>query len=83
MYLEHFGLGSDPFSLRPHLRFLYDSTAFEETMSHLVYGLENGEDLTLITVEIGTGKLLDKLGSQILREAGDDGKANLLAYVTR
>ena len=58
MYLEHFGLGSDPFSLRPHLRFLYDSTAFEETMSHLVYGLENGEDLTLITGEIGTGKTL-------------------------
>ncbi len=58
MYLEHFGLVSDPFSLRPHLRFLYDSTPFEETMSHLVYGLENGEDIIGITGEIGTGKTM-------------------------
>lgn len=58
MYLDHFGLGSDPFSLRPHLRFLFDSAVFEETMSHLVYGLEGGEDVVLITGEIGTGKTL-------------------------
>lgn len=58
MYLEHFGLYTAPFSLVPHLRFLYQSKAFEETMAHLVYGLEGGEDFILITGEIGSGKTL-------------------------
>lgn len=58
MYLDHFGLYTAPFSLVPHLRFLYQSKAFEETMAHLVYGLEGGEDFILITGEIGSGKTL-------------------------
>ena len=58
MYLEHFGLYTAPFSLVPHLRFVYLSTAFEETMAHLLYGLEGGEDIILITGEIGSGKTL-------------------------
>ena len=58
MYLDHFGLYTAPFSLVPHLRFLYLSTAFEETMAHLLYGLEGGEDIILITGEIGSGKTL-------------------------
>ncbi|MDO9172964.1 MAG: AAA family ATPase, partial [bacterium] len=58
MYHDHFGLYTAPFSLSPHLHFVFRSTAFEETMAHLVYGLEGGEDLILITGEIGTGKTL-------------------------
>ncbi len=58
MYHEHFGFFTSPFSLSPHLQFLYRSSAFEETMAHLVYGLEGGEDIILITGEIGTGKTL-------------------------
>jgi len=58
MYHDHFGLYTAPFSLSPHLHFVFRSTAFEETMAHLVYGLEGGEDLVLITGEIGTGKTL-------------------------
>ncbi|MBK9304302.1 MAG: hypothetical protein IPM94_10540 [bacterium] len=40
MYHDHFGLYTAPFSLSPHLHFVFRSTAFEETMAHLVYGLE-------------------------------------------
>lgn len=58
MYLDHFGLVADPFSLSPRLDFLYISDAFEESMAHLAYGLENGETITLITGVIGTGKTL-------------------------
>jgi general secretion pathway protein A len=58
MYLDHFGLYTAPFSLVPHLRFLYLSSAFEETTAHLLYGLEGGEDIILITGEIGSGKTL-------------------------
>ena len=49
MYHDHFGFYTAPFSLSPHLHFVYASGAFEETMAHLVYGLEGGEDLILIT----------------------------------
>lgn len=58
MYLDHFGLYTAPFSLSPHLRFVYHSTAFEETMAHLIYGIDGGEDILLITGAIGTGKTL-------------------------
>jgi len=58
MYLEHFGLGVNPFSLSPKLDFLYKSGTFEESMAHLVYGLDNHEAIVLITGPIGTGKTM-------------------------
>ncbi|MFH1841971.1 MAG: AAA family ATPase [bacterium] len=58
MYLDHYGLVTDPFSLTPRLDFLYSSGAYEESFAHLAYALENGEALTLITGPIGIGKTL-------------------------
>jgi type II secretory pathway predicted ATPase ExeA len=58
MYLDHFGLRTDPFPLYPSLKFVFMSTPFEETMAHLAYGLENEEDIILISGPIGTGKTL-------------------------
>ncbi len=58
MYQSFFGLHSDPFALGPSLRFLYRSRAHAETMAHLGYGLEQGEDIILIVGAIGTGKTL-------------------------
>ncbi len=58
MYLEHFGLGVNPFSLSPKLDFLYKSGTFEESMAHLIYGLDHHEAIVLITGAIGTGKTM-------------------------
>lgn len=58
MYLEHFGLTVNPFGMSPRLDFLYKSGAFEESMAHLVYGLDNNEAIILITGAIGTGKTM-------------------------
>jgi general secretion pathway protein A len=58
MFRDHFGLHADPFALSPSLKFLYMSKALEETMAHLAYGLEQGEDFILITGAIGTGKTI-------------------------
>ncbi|MEZ4389350.1 MAG: AAA family ATPase [Candidatus Krumholzibacteriia bacterium] len=58
MYQDHFGLHADPFALSPNLKFLYRSQAHAETMAHLGYGLEQGEDIILISGAIGTGKTL-------------------------
>jgi general secretion pathway protein A len=58
MYQSHFGLHDDPFALGPNLRFLFRSRAHAETMAHLGYGLDQGEDIVLISGAIGTGKTL-------------------------
>lgn len=58
MYLEHFGLTVSPFGIMPRLDFLYKSGAFEESMAHLVYGLDNSEAVVMITGAIGTGKTM-------------------------
>jgi len=58
MYQSFFGLHRDPFALGPSLRFLYRSQAHAETMAHLGFGLEQGEDIILIVGAIGTGKTL-------------------------
>ncbi len=56
MYLEHFELSVNPFSLSPKQDFLYHSNAFAESMAHLIYGVDSGEALVMITGPIGTGK---------------------------
>ncbi|MBU2501074.1 AAA family ATPase [bacterium] len=58
MYLEFFGLAVNPFSLSPKLEFLYKSDAFQESMAHLIYGVDNSEAITMITGAIGTGKTM-------------------------
>ncbi|MBK7048538.1 MAG: hypothetical protein IPH48_18995 [bacterium] len=58
MYLNHFGLSTNPFGISPRLDFLYKSGAFEEGMAHLVYGLDKSEAIVMITGAIGTGKTM-------------------------
>jgi type II secretory pathway predicted ATPase ExeA/cell division protein FtsN len=56
MYLDHFDLAVEPFSLAPKRDFVYPSDTFQESMAHLLYGLENQEAVVLITGPIGSGK---------------------------
>lgn len=58
MYLQHFGLTTNPFGLSPKLDFLYRSEAFEESIAHLLYGLDNSEAIIMITGPIGAGKTM-------------------------
>jgi len=58
MYLEHYGLCTHPFSMSPKLDFVFQSTAFEESMAHLVYGLDHHEAIVLVTGPIGMGKTM-------------------------
>lgn len=58
MYLEHFGLAVNPFGLSPKLDFLFKSSSFEESMAHLIYGIDNSEAIVMITGPIGTGKTM-------------------------
>ena len=55
MYLEHFKLSAEPFSIAPDPDFLFLSKKHNEALSHLLYGLSNG-GFVLLTGEVGTGK---------------------------
>lgn len=58
MFLREFGLAVHPFGISPRLDFLYKSGAFEESIAHLVYGLDSNEAIIMITGAIGTGKTM-------------------------
>jgi len=58
MIQEFYGLELDAFSLSPDLDFLFLSHVHEEAVAHLLYGLEQNEDIILIVGDIGTGKTL-------------------------
>jgi len=56
MYTRYFGLTEKPFSIAPDPHFLYLSELHREALAHLLYGIESGGCLVLLTGEVGTGK---------------------------
>ncbi|MEK8049941.1 AAA family ATPase [Ideonella sp. DXS22W] len=56
MYAAHFGLAHAPFSIAPDPRFLFMSERHREALAHLLYGLQAGGGIVLLTGEIGAGK---------------------------
>ncbi|MFK7912793.1 MAG: AAA family ATPase [Pseudomonadales bacterium] len=55
MYLQHFNLKQEPFSIAPDPSFLYLSDGHREALAHLHYGFTHG-GFVMITGEVGTGK---------------------------
>ncbi len=58
MYLNHFKLTKQPFSLTPNTAFYCDLPTHQEALSLLLLSLEQGEGFIKITGEVGTGKTL-------------------------
>ncbi len=67
MYLDHFSLAEEPFSVTSDPRFLFLSDSHEEALAHLLYCVEYRKGFAAITGEIGTGKttLLNTLISRL------------------
>lgn len=55
MYLQHFNLQQEPFSIAPDPSFLYLSDGHREALAHLHYGFTHG-GFVMVTGEVGTGK---------------------------
>ena len=55
MYLDHFGLEAEPFSIAPNPRLLFMSRRHQEALAHLLYGVQHG-GFVLLVGEVGTGK---------------------------
>jgi len=56
MYLRHFQLAAEPFSLTPDPAFLYLSPGHAEALAALKIGLMGRRGLMVMTGEVGTGK---------------------------
>ena len=58
MYKEFYGFTVYPFSLTPDPQFLYLSKKHENCLHYLLYSLEQGHEIIVLTGKIGTGKTL-------------------------
>ena len=56
LYLKHFCLKREPFSIVPDPGFLYPSIQHRQAIAHLKYGLDREGGFILLTGEVGTGK---------------------------
>ncbi len=69
MYLKHFNLTQEPFSIAPDPSFLYLSEGHREALAHLLYGFSHG-GFVLVTGEVGTGKTT--LLRNLIKQTPDD-----------
>lgn len=56
MYLRHFGLRREAFHVTPDSSMFYMSAGHREALAAMVYGIEKGLGLIVLTGEVGTGK---------------------------
>ncbi len=56
MYREFYGLKEKPFNILPDPDFFYLSPWHQQAITHIEYGLMNGDSLILLTGDAGTGK---------------------------
>lgn len=71
MYLRHFGLSSQPFSITPSTGFFFSGGGRGDLLSALVYAATHGDGIVKVTSEVGSGKtmlcrmLLDNLPENV------------------
>ncbi len=58
MYLQHFGLRTQPFSITPDTAFVCPTRAQSEALNTLLIAVDSGEGFIKISGEVGTGKTL-------------------------
>lgn len=56
MYTQFFNLKQAPFSIAPDPRYLLMTHGHREALAHLMYGINSGGGLVLLTGEVGAGK---------------------------
>ncbi len=58
MYLEHFGLDEQPFSLTPNTQFFLNMASFQQAYNMLMVSIANHEGFIKVVGEVGTGKTM-------------------------
>ncbi len=70
MYLEYFGLAKPPFRITPDTHVFFEGSHRGPTLHALCYALANGEGITKVVGEVGTGKTM--LCRMLPNTLGDD-----------
>lgn len=70
MYEKFYNFTGMPFQLTPDSRFFYGSKGHTRAISHLIYGLSQGEGFVIVTGEVGAGKttLVERLWAELDRD---------------
>ena len=71
MYLAHFGLREQPFSLTPDTSFFFACTGYQEALNTLLVAARSGEGFIKIVGEVGNGKTM--LCRKFLATLNNDG----------
>ncbi len=58
MYLEYFGLAKPPFRITPDTHVFFEGSQRGPALHALKYAIENGEGITKVVGEVGTGKTM-------------------------
>ncbi len=58
MYLSHFGLAEQPFTITPVTDFFYGGANRGETLEALIYAIMHGEGIIKVTGEVDSGKTM-------------------------
>ena len=58
MYLQHFGLREQPFSLTPDTSFFFSGSSYQAALNTLLVAARSGEGFVKIVGEVGNGKTL-------------------------
>lgn len=69
MYLRHFGMREEPFTITPDTGFFFPYGCYMEAFNVLVIALRSGEGFIKVTGEVGTGKTL--LCRKLIGSLGD------------
>jgi general secretion pathway protein A len=56
VYVKHYGLQREPFSVTPDPGFLYLTPQHREALAAVMYGVESRQGFVVLTGEVGTGK---------------------------
>jgi general secretion pathway protein A len=78
MYEKFYNFTGMPFQLTPDSRFFFGSKGHSRAISHLIYGLAQGEGFIIVTGEVGAGKttLVERLWSELDRDTYTLAKIN-------
>ena len=86
MYLDHYGLAHQPFSISPDPRFLWLGEKHVEALATLKYGIMENKGFLLLTGEIGTGKtvliksLVQQLDAEVTFAVVSDPRLQLIDF---
>lgn len=78
MYLEHFGLREQPFSLTPNTQFFLNMASYRKAYNMLMVSIANREGFIKVTGEVGTGKTM--LCRKVLNSL-EEGEEYVTAYI--